>query len=283
MNFITTASKEDMKIALQNARKYTDFCPDEALKTIQDELLFLAGKKERDASNQIRRLQVRWYDSLERGVPDYGVYSDPYYFCDIWVCWAAYSFKGVKVLADKKSFQPDGVAASLGEVRKVLDLGCGLGYTTSALSLIFPKAKVYGTNLQESWQFAFAKDVVGTRAEIVPSVKEVGPVDVVFASEYFEHFEKAVEHTHEIITAARPMHVIVANAFSGTAIGHFKQYKYLGKGYSGKETSALFSSMMKHFGYKKVPTKIWNNRPALWSRDWKRLEAVSACNHLQNH
>src|SRR5437868_282209 len=47
----------------------------------------------RESSSLGQELEVRWYESLAEGKPDYSVYNDPAYVCDIWACWAVYSRK----------------------------------------------------------------------------------------------------------------------------------------------------------------------------------------------
>jgi SAM-dependent methyltransferase len=212
-------------------------------------------------------LERRWYASLESGAPDYSVYSDPFYLVDIWLCWTLYSRKGLLDLANPKSLETRSVIDYFGAVGAVLDLGCGFGYTTAGLKELFPKAQVTGTNLRDSFQFAIAAQLGLEFHFSLVERYERGPViDVLVASEYFEHFSNPIEHAYEVLKIARPRHLVIANGFNGRAIGHFDAYTHRGTAYPAARMSKMFSEALRVLGYHKVKTKIWNNRPAIWSR-----------------
>lgn len=220
----------------------------------------------RDHSNRVLQLEDKWYCSLEN-LPDYSVYSEPYYFCDIWLCWTQYSRKSVMALADPKSLLTQSVIKFLGPVKTVVDLGCGFGYTTAGLKELFPQATVVGTNLPESFQFSVANRIgVQRRFSVIPNADHLQKVDVAFASEYFEHFESPLEHLHQLMSTIRPRCFVIANGFNGRAIGHFNFYKYRDQKIPKKTMSKWFNDSMRFYGYEKLKTKIWNNRPAIWVR-----------------
>jgi SAM-dependent methyltransferase len=210
-----------------------------------------------------KHLQDHWYKSLS-GIPAYNVYNDPYYICDIWLCWKPYSRKGLLALKNPKSMINKSVVDFINSPKKILDLGCGFGYTTAGLKEFFPEASVVGTNVKESYQFEIARKTGTERGfSITDNIESVGLVDVVFASEYFEHIVNPIEHAYNLINKTKPKIFIIANGFSGIAIGHFNEYYHKGKKYNPNEMSKMFSKFLAHMGYKKIKTKIWNNRPSL--------------------
>ena len=108
-------------------------------------------------------------------------------------------------------------------------------------------------NLAASYQ-------LGYRAAILIS----SSFALIFASEYFEHIERPVEHLINVINTNKPKYFLIANTFNQPAIGHFDTYKHYLDSYNGKETSKLFNNTLKENGYKKINTKLWNQRPNYW-------------------
>lgn len=214
------------------------------------------------------QLMRRWYASLDAGQPDYGVYNSPLYLAELWACWVIYSRKYILGLHPARNFPPIGIAARMRPVSRIVDLGCGAGYTASAFRELFPTAEVVGTNISGSIQYRVACRMADRFGfSMVPSVSDAaGPTTVVFASEYFEHIYSPIEHLYEVVRHLRPRFMLVANAFGTTAIGHFRTYKIGGKLLDGKATQRVFNAEMKRLGYVKTKTKLWNNRPAFWAR-----------------
>jgi SAM-dependent methyltransferase len=208
-------------------------------------------------------LERRWYASLERARPDYGVYGESIYFAEAWACWAVYSRRYLKVIRDVKPLPPAGIAGSLEDIRRVADLGCGVGLTTAALTEVFPGAEVIGTNLIDSYQARIAMRL-GGEFKFKMEERVTSPVDLLFASEYFEHFPRPVDHLRDLLEQTQPRALLIANTFNQSAIGHFPTYE---DGLSGPETSKLFNKTLRLSGYRHIPTGAWNNRPALWMRD----------------
>jgi SAM-dependent methyltransferase len=223
------------------------------------------SKLQRAASVALQRLEQRWYQSLATGAPDYGVYGEDAYVGELWACWAVYSRGYLRALLDVSGMAEGSVVRDLGDVNAVVDLGCGFGWTTWALKELFPKAKVYGTNLEGTRQAKIAKVVGGqVGVEIVADVAEVGPVDLVFASEYFEHFPAPLDHLEYVLGQVSPRALLVANSFTARSIGHFEWYMVNGSEVTGAGASKLFNARLKAGGYSKVKTRMWNNRPAYW-------------------
>jgi len=233
-----------------------------------------AGRRDRGTvltQNDLENLKVyddlfnRWYSSLPEN-PDYQVYDEPYYIIDLWMCWHIYSRNHIKNINKKK----DGisVAESFGQVKKIVDLGCGLGFTTSLLKQRWPEAEVFGTNLASSFQYSVGQNLGSkygfTMEENLSKIG--GDVDLIFASEYFEHFYEPIEHLEEVLSILKPKHLLLANAFTADAIGHFNQYSWNGVVYPDRQISKLFNQFLRNKGYKKMKTGLWNDRPALWSK-----------------
>ncbi len=213
-------------------------------------------------------LHAIWYNSLDVDSknPDYSVYSDPYYFCETWLCWIKYSKRYLKEIQLSRSMSDKSIVDYMNNVSSVLDLGCGAGYTTAELKKIFPKAKVYGTNFEGSSQFQIAKYLGKKHGFKIFGNHSGIKADLIFASEYFEHIQAPVEHLMEILKDCDPEYLLVANTFNSRAIGHFNEYLHFGNKLSGKETSRLFNATLNNIGYKKVITQCWNNRPAFWQK-----------------
>jgi hypothetical protein len=92
------------------------------------------------------------------------------------------------------------------------------------------------------------------------------PADLVFASEYFEHFEEPIAHLVEVVELTRPRALLIANAFSAKSIGHFDEYVVDGRRVSGDVVGRRFNDTLRRIGYSKIETRLWNNRPAYWKR-----------------
>lgn len=218
-------------------------------------------------------VERRWYDSLSAGKPDWSVYSGDNYLGELWACWVLYSRRYLRELRQKNIVGENSVVEDLGTAKCVVDLGCGIGYTSAALRQLFPDACVVGTNLPDTVQGSLAMtigDIYGFEVhEDVGMVKE--QVDLVFASEYFEHFESPVEHLKSVLTL-KPKAMLIANTFGSSSIGHFRKYKVKSSGMFDEElvgaaVSKRFNAELRKRGYRRVETKLWNNRPAYWKRN----------------
>lgn len=211
-------------------------------------------------------LENRWYNSLAQNKPDYSVYSDPYYYCEVWLCWKNYSRRYLKEISNKKSLFDKSIVDDMVDTKTVIDLGCGFGYTTIGLKEIFPIAKVYGTNIKDTPQYNIAKTFEQQKhINIIDDYTDI-KTDLIFASEYFEHFDKPVEHLIDVLEKTNPKYMLIANTFNGKAIGHFDSYTHLNTKYGGKTISKMFNATLRQFGYEKVETNCWNNRPNYWKK-----------------
>lgn len=226
------------------------------------------------ANDYVDHLESRWYESLQRQIPDYTVYNGVDMLPNMWSCWKFYSRQYLKNISTGYKLQvPDGQSAKNiiddfnSSVKVVLDVGCGIGYTTAALTEMFPEAKVYATNLEGTAQYEVCKAVSELyNFTLVNNLTEIKhKIDLVFASEYFEHFEDAVSHLDDILKL-KPDYLIIANAFSAKSVGHFDFYKYKGDKVLNKNYGRLFNMHMRDNGFQMIKTNCYNNRPTCWKR-----------------
>ncbi len=218
---------------------------------------YYIGNREKLREFQI--LENIWYDSLIENEPDYSIYNNPNYLADLWACWVVYSSKYLKLIKSKIDLFKD--------IDIINDLGCGFGYTTASLKFLFPEAKVYGTNIENTHQYNIAKYYSEKyNFEVIPSIFKTNKSNLIVAFEYFEHFERPIEHLLFIIKSNEPKYFIIANSFNAKSIGHFNFYYFNNKKYTGKEISIIFNKTLRNYGYEVVKTGFWNNRPIIWEK-----------------
>jgi len=225
------------------------------------------SSKVREQTIVDQEVENAWYKSLQTNTPYYSVYASDYYLSEAFACWAIYSKNYIKSMKSEKSLpESGGIFQDMGEIKRIVDLGCGIGFTTAALSEIFPNAEVIGTNIEGTIQADIAKKLSGQyHFRIVPDLKQVkSPVDLIFASEYFEHIVNPIDHLFDIIQNFESKAVVVANSFSAKAIGHFDEYMIADEPVKNKKVGRIFNSEMRLHGYSKVETKMWNDRPTYW-------------------
>ena len=268
MSIFSKIKKDDFIELLNHCSNYIEIDIDKAYNAAINHIKNHKDNNNRldNSYNVVKLLENKWYESL-KGDPDYSVYSDPYYICDIWACWVLYSRKSLLSLKSEKSLDSGSVLDYIGSTKQVVDVGCGFGFTTAGLKELFPSATVYGTNLKESYQYKVANKY-GKEYDfkVVENINKLKQVDVIFASEYFEHFINPIEHAYELLSNSKPRFVITANGFNGVAIGHFHKYVHQGNWYGASTMSRMFNQAMRMMGYSKLKTNIWNGRPAIWER-----------------
>lgn len=269
---IDRVSSEDLEDYLELCSRHVALDVAAARLLAQASLRYARG--EADAAEPARAplaaLEAEWYASVTQGQPNYGVYDDPRFLSDLWSCWCVYSRAALRALLSKRTqLGGKSVLEDVGAVRSVADLGCGTGYSTAALADLFPDAEVVGTNLEGTGQYSIASEVAdatGHDFRMVGSVAQLPKTDLVFASEYFEHFEYPLAHLNEVLEALDPSYMILANSFSAKAIGHFPAYRDETSVVPNKQMSRRFNSVLKAHGYVCVETGFWNGRPAYWKR-----------------
>lgn len=212
------------------------------------------------------RLEERWYRSLQDGAADYTVYDEDAYLVEAVHCWWAYSRPYLRNCLKPASLPPDGVWYRFEDASLIVDVGNGLGFTSAALRGLSPTAQVIGTNMPGSTQYRIASllaDAYGFT--MVPDAAEIaGQPDLVWATEYFEHFDRPLDHANELIAALQPRAMLIANTFGGDATGHFDTYIVDGEELPCGKVGRLFNANLRRLGYRKVETKMWNARPTLW-------------------
>ena len=264
---------------LQSYSEVHEFDKQKALRLIQEAIHHYRTQWSEN-SNQ-GQLEKRWYESLNNDdcddqsyltEPAYDVYDDDYYFTDLWACWHMYSRPYLRSLSKINPQVPtQSILDMLENVKSVVDLGCGIGYTTAALKQLFPKARVYGTNLQDTKLYEFCEKMSQDfDFELVTSPEKIsGGADFVFASEYFEHIRFVIEHLSEILEFLKPKFLYIANAFNTISVGHFEWYRQSNNPLLVTHQSKIsgeFNGLLRERGYKMIRTKNWNHRPLLWGK-----------------
>lgn len=254
-NLLLLCKKYKSKINIKNLKNI-------ALTTIK----YLSSSKfKRKNLYYNQELETLWYKKIEKNIIDYSIYDDDRYISELWACFIVYSKKYLKSLLNIKSFPPNGFLSEFKNVKTILDMGCGFGLTTGILKEIFPKMIVYGTNIKDTLQYSVAKYFSKTYDfKILTDINNLKEIDLIFASEYFEHLENPIDELSFILKKLKPKYLLIANSFGTRGIGHFNIYNYNGNKYTGKEISKIFIDKLKENNYEKVKTKLWNNRPAYY-------------------
>jgi len=249
---------------LDQVKKFRDFDIEKAFSVGNIAIKYYSGNSElRELMVSNQNLENRWYDSLNKGEPDYSVYNDDHFISDVFACWVVYSRKYLLSLRNKKATKSGSIVDIISNnVKKIADIGCGIGYTTKALSELFPKSFVYGTNIKNTFQYSYCEEIGNhVYEEIQPNT------DLIFASEYFEHIEDPIKHLSDIVTKANPKYFIIANAFGSRSVGHFTTFKVGADNISHKKIGRLFNKALRGHGFAQVKTTLWNNRPSIWIKE----------------
>lgn len=235
-------------------------------------LNYIKTRKINDKSiNVTSDLEVEWYKSLEKDIlnPNYSVYAADHYYKEVLGCWIVYSKEYIKRLTKSISITHNKSILDIlkTNIKSVVDLGNGIGYSTIALKEILPNAKVYGTNIKVSDQWAFCEYNSNKYDYIMTDdFHDIGQVDMVFASEYFEHILNPYNHLEDIVNTLNPKIMIIANSFNKKAVGHFTRYIYKGDFLDEKIAQKIFNKTMIELGYIKIKTNMWNDTPNIWIR-----------------
>lgn len=213
-------------------------------------------------------LHTHWYESIDAGRPDWGVYDDPRYLMECHSCWIQMARRCFTELLrpGKQGAAADLLAPASGGT--VYDLGCGIGMGTAVFAELYPSAKVVGTNLPDTQQMRVAKAVRDlTRTDFELAAEPTEHAEIVFASEYFEHFTAPAEHLSDVLAVTTPRVIIHASTFTKPAVGHFNSYLHLGQELRGPQTARAMSLTLTERGYQRLSLGFWNNRPQVWVRN----------------
>lgn len=210
-------------------------------------------------------LLQKWYDSDRK---DYSVYDDSLYLVDAWLSWRYYSRAQIRLLDRKKEILSEIV--DLYNLDTIVDLGAGIGYSSIALEETLHPKKVIATQLEDTDQYKICKFLFRDRPniELVQELTDIESADIVFASEYFEHFERPIDHLNEVLKL-NPKVLIVGNSFGvPDAIGHFVDYYDAdGEPQRGKKISRIFNDTLRSHGYTDKKIRFFNNLPAIFIRE----------------
>ena len=195
---------------------------------------------------------------------DYSVYSHPEYVVDAWLSWDIYSkdytSKIARKSAELKELAPD--------IKTFVDLGAGIGYSTLSLANTFNDAKMIATQVPDTWQWSFCEKLFkGTDISIMRN-EDLTEADAIFASEYFEHFDRPIDHLNEIL-AFKPKLLLIKSTFQQPdAIGHFEHY-YDGEGrkVAGRDMNRVFNKYLRDNGYTQNPIRFFNSAPTVFVRN----------------
>jgi hypothetical protein len=230
-------------------------------------------------------LTQRWYDALliDDMTTAYSIYDDDYYFTDLWNCFTRYSRQYLMSMSKESLPYGNSILSYMGEIDTVVDLGCGIGMTTRCLKEMFPSSRVYGTNIPNTSQWKWCQKMSSehnfTMVQSVAEVSELS-IDLIFASEYFEHIEKPIEHVGSIITQKTPKFFVIANSFNTRSIGHFTSYIHNGEKISQQKISKMFNQSLRDFGYTPIRTGIFNDTPKFWARNDQIIHSNGAAQNL---
>jgi len=229
--------------------------------TIIENIKYFKGiKVSNESVKDGKYLEDRWYKSVELGNPDYGIYDHLHYLPQLVACWIIYSKEYIRNLNKFGLFPKD--------PKVIVDLGCGIGFSTLALKQLFPNAEVFGINLKDTMQYSICNSIAKKYDfKVVESILDVPKdVDIVFASEYFEHISDPIKHLFDVIRYMSPKNLYAANSFNTRSIGHFPFYIVADELVENKKLGRIFGSEMRLHEYEKISTKLWNARPTCWKR-----------------
>ena len=165
------------------------------------------------------------------------------------------------------------------KIKTIVDVGAGIGLSTMLLADLFPEAKVYYNNISPSLQHSFFESHKFYRTKcsgITPNEPEFitekemlqhGSFDMLFASEYFEHFEDPMKQTDFLLTGCGFKYLVVNNSFGVKAYGHFDEFKVSteAKPLAPKQMSKLWLKTVRSW-YDELDVKCWNGRPKIFAK-----------------
>lgn len=196
----------------------------------------------------------KWYKGLKKEKIWWDLYKSDYYIAALCFCYFKFARNYVRLIDKNKG---------VFKVKSILDIGNGIGCATNDLAYIFPEAKVVGTNI-EGAQTRMAR-------KLFPKIKILEKIpkehfDMIFATDYFEHFQDPFNHLRKVLKRTTPKYLIVANSFTSYSTGHFPEYKDGDMVYKPRSTGRAFNAILRNAGYEAMKLGFWNNRPNVWKK-----------------
>ena len=125
--------------------KYHEINPMSFLINKENILEYIKLHKDRSSLPEIEQMKISWYDSIKNNNPNYDIYSSEEYILETVGGYIIYSRKFIaesaKYLSDDK------------DIKRILDLGNGIGSSSELLSELYPGREVFGTNYPEGIQW----------------------------------------------------------------------------------------------------------------------------------
>lgn len=160
------------------------------------------------------------------------------------------------------------------DIKTIVDVGAGIGLSTMMLAELFPEARVYYNNITPSLQADFfeahkhycsAQNVPQAITE--KDMMQHGPFDMLFASEYFEHFEDPMKQTVFLLDQVGFKQLVINNSFNVKAYGHFKEFRVSTEvePLVPKKMSKLWLRFVRAL-YDEMEVKCWNGRPKIFEK-----------------
>jgi len=224
-------------------------------------VLTLPKDKKSSLAFEEKELDNWWYDNYG----DFSRYASWHYLYAGLNCFDNYSkqctFYAKQYLGDRK-------------IKSIVDVGAGIGLSTMLLADLFPEAKVYYNNIRPSLQVDFfeahkhylQRNLDDYQPEFVTSdwLAQHGPFDMLFASEYFEHFEEPMKQTEFLLNQVGFKYLVVNNSFNVKAYGHFKEFK-CNETVASKRMSKMWLKEVRK-DYNELDVKCWNGRPKMFEK-----------------
>lgn len=261
-----------MKQSSQDLQMVLSFIPEKDRESFERRAKTLLKYYRGDGSlrDQLRdelELERKWYESVEEGKPLYELYALPDFAIEAWACFYSYSQKYIKML-QKNTVVMDFIE---NEIDSVLDVGCGIGLTCRMFRREFELlTRVTGFNVPGSLQYEIAEQVSDEVGFMMTDTLEgmKGHSDLIFASEYFEHFFDPIGHLNELLDL-EPKMFVIANSFTSVSVGHFPAYKCGDEIIENTLMQRRFNKRMREAGFGPLvgpdgEVRFWNNRPQVW-------------------
>lgn len=269
-NFLQKSGKNGLEEFIEYYLKIFDIDKNKFLTSVgKCKKYYTSNNTNKSILRNDQTLEKLWYDSLDNN-PNYSLYDSDDFIPELWTCWTIYSRRYLQKIQNPKSLNGVSIVNYINDADAVIDLGCGFGYTTAALKEIFIDKTVIGTNIKDTKQYKIAQNI-GKECgfEVIDDIqilKNKFRKPLVFASEYFEHINNPIEHLKDINININPGYYLIANAFTAKSFGHFDYYLHNNTKYEAKHINKMFNYELLN-GYKKIKTKLWNNRPAFYVKN----------------